>query len=345
VNIKRNIKATGKRLVLLLFLLTVAGGLLHGQHTLALLQQLSCENNSVTVPLHVSDFDNVGSFTLFIEIDTLMVAFDGLTNPHALLAGGSLVYNFMSSTSSIVITWFSVSGVSISEGTLVNLKLDYYQDQAGLAFSPDCELANPEGEEILNVVYTDGWIMPAIQFALQPLPQTVTEGEQAQFSIELLHSGDHDFLWQQHDGTQWNDLAEDDHFSGVNSALLTIDDVPLGFNNTAFRCVVAFDNCIKHSDSAGLTVSPLTVVNASHQRYPVLKAWPNPAYELLNFKVGDPVKNYRLSVINLVGETVREIKLQQLNGQLNINDLPAGIYFLQLTDNETTLETLKIIKQ
>lgn len=345
MNIKRNIQASGRRFTSLVALLAVTGGLLYGQHTLTLGQHLSCENNSLLIPMHVSAFENVGSFTLFIEIDTLNVTFDGLVNPHTSLSGGSLVYNFMPANSSIVITWFSIGGVSIPEGTLLEMKLMYQQNMADLTFSPNCELADPQGEEISDVVYEDGMIVPAIEFALQPQPQTVTQGEQAYFLIEMQHNDEQTFLWQQHNGQQWTDLADDDHFTGVHTAQLTIDDVPLSFNNTAYRCKVDFDICSSFSDSAALSVSPLTVVNPAGNGYPVLKVWPNPFTEKLHYEVNNTGNNCRLHLINMMGETVEVISLQSFTGVFYPADLPTGIYFLQLTGNTAMRETIKIIKQ
>jgi hypothetical protein len=344
MKIKRNIQATGKRFVLLLAMLAVTGGLLHSQHSLTLGQKLSCESSSLLLPLDVSGFENVGSFTIYIQIDTLQVTFDGIANPHSLLSSGMLLNNFIETTSSIVLTWFSVGGITISDGTLLELKLDYVEGLAGLVFSASSELADPEGTIIENAVYTDGMVMPALQILLQPQPITVTEGESAFFEVELQHNDEHTFQWQQDDGNGWINLSDDMHFAGANASMLNIDSVPLGFNNSEFRCVINFDNCSAISSAATLTVSPLTVINTGSTGQPSIRAWPNPVTTFLHYEIDQQVGNYKLIITNSKGEIVMEMQEFEQKGVADLSSLKPGLYFLQPSVADHNRQAIRIIK-
>lgn len=341
---KRNIQATGKRLVLLLVLLAFTGGLIYSQHTLTLGQKLSCENSSLMLPLDVSDFENVGSFTIYIQIDTLMVTFNGIDNPHALLSSGMLLNNFIESTSSIVLTWFSIEGVTIENGTLLELKLDYAEGLAGLVFSTSSELADPEGTIIENAVYTNGSVMPALQMILQPQPITVTEDESAFFEVELQHNDEHTFQWQQDEGNGWINLSDDIHFSGTNVSLLHIDSVPLAFNGHDFRCVINYENCSTTSSAATLTVSPLTVINTDATGQPSIRAWPNPFTTLLYYDIDQQFGNCKLLISNMNGEVVLELQAAEQKGTVELASLKPGFYFLQVSGVEHTRQAIIIMK-
>jgi hypothetical protein len=330
---------------LLALLLTVSGGLLYGQHKVTIGQQVRCESSEVLVPVDVSDFENVAAFTFFIQIDTLAVEFVAVENPHPQLSGGGVIANFMESTSRIGITWSSISGVTIESGKLFDLKLDFHQGIAALAFDENCELASPDGNIIGGATYEDGMLIAALQISGQPQPLTVTEGEQAQFDIQLQIPDGHAYQWQQHSGQEWVDLMEENPFTGVNSHQFTIDSVPLAFNGFAYRCIVAYDNCSQASDSVTLTVSPLTIVNMPHTGQPLLSIFPNPFNGLLNYAVSEPGYDYRIQLFDLVGEEVRGFRLHQSEGSMYLPELAPGIYFLKLTGKSFNNETVKVIKQ
>jgi len=326
----------------LLIWLTV--GLLFGQNTVSLGGHLLCENQEILIPVNVTEFENVASFTFFIQIDTLAVKFLTIENPNAQLSGGGVLANFIETSSQIGITWFAMSGITITNGKLFDLHLIYHQSSTELVFTEACEITQADGTIIENVVYENGALYPAVQITLQPLPVTVTEGQAALFEIDLLYSENHQFQWQQNNGIGWNDLFEAPPFEGVHTKKLIIQDVPLEFNNNAFRCLINYDECAATSDTAILTVSSLSVVNM-HYRQQLLSVFPNPFSDKLNYALNIPDQQFRLIFVNALGKVVSDHQPEGLTGSYNLENLDPGIYILQLLRNNQTFETVSLLKR
>jgi hypothetical protein len=76
-------------------------------------------------------------------------------------------------------------------------------------------------------------------------------------------------------------------------------------------------------------------------------AYPNPAASSvsLDYKIPADVKNARLVVRNLLGSTVREIKVGSGSGKLNLNvaDMVEGIYFYSFVINNQVATTKKLV--
>ena len=80
-----------------------------------------------------------------------------------------------------------------------------------------------------------------------------------------------------------------------------------------------------------------------------LKAWPNPASEVLNVLVKSekPLHGTQFKLTDMMGRTQRqwEGSYEELHYQIAVNDLPAGMYFLRLIKDGQLLAAEKIIKQ
>jgi hypothetical protein len=195
---------------------------------------------------------------------------------------------------------------------------------------------------IRNVSYQEGWMLPAIQITGQPQTIAVNEGGQARFNVALQLQNGMEFQWQEYNGLVWNDLREQYPYSGVFSNQLTIENVPLAFNNFAYRCRIRFENCSMLSDSARLT-SPLSVVENNSKDEPVLKVFPNPCSTLLKYKVNTSEKTFTIQLVNVLGEVVYTSSLVRHSGCISLENINPGIYFLQLITKDRTRETVKVI--
>jgi len=319
----------------------------YSQLTVNIDQQFQCENTEILVPLLVSDFNNVSSFTLYVEINTQELEFEAVVNKHANLNGGNLSANFSNSGDDmIVITWWRNSPVTITDGKLCDLILHFKAGPADLTFSDDCEISS--GITIIDdAVFNDGFIEPvAIEILSQPQDQTVKEDETAQFNIE--QTGAIAYQWQYSTGNGWSNLSENSVFSGVMTSELTITNVPLDLNNYMFRCVVAINHCSLASDEAVLLVTPLGISNRSGKT-PSIRVYPNPFNDKLNYALDSPSGNISLQLLNLLGKTVyhsQNIDFDKgLAGTIVTNDLRPGLYFLQLISDDAVLVTVKVLKQ
>lgn len=317
----------------------------YSQLTVSIDEQFRCENSEILVPVFVSDFINVGSLQLNIEINTQELEFDAVMNPHVSLSGGNLSSNIDLDGETIVVTWWRTTPVSISSGKLFDLKLVYKQGSPTLNLSDDCEIALSDLTTVSNAIFNDGFVKP-IEIVSQPQGLTVIEDDPVTFTI--VQNGATTFQWQVNSGIGWNNLSDDMYYSGADTDELIINDVPLGFDNHMFRCIITLDNCSLTSDSAILLVSPLGI-NDSFGKKPVLNVYPNPCSDKLYYTINTPMNNISLELVNLLGKSVYNATNVELNdgrsGSIYTDDLQNGLYFLQLKRESVVLNTVKIIKQ
>ena len=69
---------------------------------------------------------------------------------------------------------------------------------------------------------------------------------------------------------------------------------------------------------------------------------PNPAHDILRLKTDG--SQYRISIINIEGKVIQNSNIQSTNVEMAIENLPNGIYILQIK-NENYFKALKFIKE
>lgn len=105
-------------------------------------------------------------------------------------------------------------------------------------------------------------------------------------------------------------------------------------NNTLtydFTELVSFTTVTASSVNATLSVEPIEIND-------FVKVYPNPATDYLFIKSD---LNYQSTLYNVAGQRV----LESSSKQLNVIDLPTGVYLLQLKSEANTISTFKIIKK
>ncbi len=328
----------------ILILPFLMAGALYGQLSVKIGEHVRCQDTEVLVPVEVTDFDDIAAITLQIGIDTLKTRFLSVENIHPELAGGSVISNFVSSSSSIFIIWQSMVIANIGTGTLFDLKLDYYEDEAELVFGEICEIVLSD-LTIVEAQLGDGIIHPALQIEEQPQPLTVVEGEEAQFTAGVIFPDAHQYLWQRNDGNGWNALGNNEIFSGVATPVLTIDSAPVAFNHDVFRCLIAYDDdCSMLTDSAELVVTPLTVINPQKEATEkMLDVYPNPCRQVLNYTLIAQGQDYSMQLCSLLGSVVRQQPLTETQGTIILDGVLPGLYFMQLLHRQQPVETIKVI--
>ncbi len=74
----------------------------------------------------------------------------------------------------------------------------------------------------------------------------------------------------------------------------------------------------------------------------LISYYPNPTENILNFSSTEIISN--MSIVNLLGQKVMEVKTNSNQGQIDLSDLPSGNYILN-ANTEYGLETFKIVKK
>jgi hypothetical protein len=314
-----------------------------GQMTLSVDSYSSCENTTVFVPLYVSDFTNVNAITLYLTIDTAVIRFVELANPHPDLAGGTLMGNSSTNNdtiSLIIITWWRLSSLTIQEGKLLDLVLDYKQGSSEIKFT-NCEIAQ-DTNVVEGVIYQHGAVLPLINQHPQDLIQT--EGESAIFTVNQSHEST--YLWQVNSGPGWSNLQNNPPYSNTDTYQLNIENLTQNLNNNQYRCVVTNINCQMVSNPALLMVSPLSV-KEPYVNPVSISIYPIPGNRKINYKVSTNLKNITISIVNLLGRSVYSSHLDELQAGFTetiiTDSLNPGLYFFQLIQDNAILSTAKII--
>lgn len=115
-----------------------------------------------------------------------------------------------------------------------------------------------------------------------------------------------------------------------NNVQPTIDQT----NNTLtydFTELISFTTVTASSVNATLSVEPIEIND-------FVKVYPNPATDYLFIKSN---LNYQSTLYNVAGQRV----LESSSKQLNVVDLPTGVYLLQLKSENNGISTFKIIKK
>ena len=137
--------------------------------------------------------------------------------------------------------------------------------------------------------------------------------------------------------SELNGISESDLVLEVQDAngvwtdvLPTIDQT----NNTLtydFTELVSFTTVTASSVNATLSVDPIKIND-------FVKVYPNPVTDYLFIKSD---LNYQSTLYNVAGQRV----LESSSKQLNVIDLPTGVYLLQLKSENNSISTFKIIKK
>jgi hypothetical protein len=94
-----------------------------------------------------------------------------------------------------------------------------------------------------------------------------------------------------------------------------------------------------------LIMSSITGINSLPQNFGIIKVYPNPANNVVNFEVSNPSSSYNIKITNSVGTSVYSSVMNQASVQINRNSLGAnGLYFIQITDTGgNILDTKKLM--
>lgn len=103
-------------------------------------------------------------------------------------------------------------------------------------------------------------VLPLLDITTSPLDKQICLGGSTVFGVTATGTN-LVYQWQENTGAGWVNLANGGVYSGVNSSVLTLTNVPLSYDNNLYRCYVTAD-CAGSgfSDPATLTVpTPVTI--------------------------------------------------------------------------------------
>jgi polyhydroxybutyrate depolymerase len=75
-----------------------------------------------------------------------------------------------------------------------------------------------------------------------------------------------------------------------------------------------------------------------------INVFPNPAQNIVKVDISEP-NNATLAIFNILGEKITEMNLENSSNLVNVEDIPAGIYFFNVTNGNETFEHKMIIQK
>jgi uncharacterized repeat protein (TIGR01451 family) len=145
-----------KKIFLVFSFILCLTGIISAQITISLPEiTAASEGSTVTVPVNVTNFNDIGAITLKISYDTSVLTFQGTPDP----LSGNFAIN--ASAGTLVIGWFGLTPLNTGNGTLLHLNFTYNTGTSSLAFKSGCEIAN-SAAVVQAVTYTNGSVLAPV---------------------------------------------------------------------------------------------------------------------------------------------------------------------------------------
>lgn len=220
----------------------------------------------MTVPINVTHFVNVASFSLTLNYNESVLTWNGYQSLHTSLAGGDFVAN--AAGGQVFITWTSTTPVTFGDALLIEFLFTGVTGTSPLTWDTqtigNCEYSDING----NLIYTtwtngSGTVHAIPAITSHPVNKTVLQGVNATFSITASGTG-LGYYWQESTdgGNNWNFITNGTYYSGATSATLTVKTPPLSFNGNMYRCRVS-GTCPPQLFSDAATLYVLSYITTS----------------------------------------------------------------------------------
>ncbi len=174
----------------------------------------------------------------------------------------------------------------------------------------------------------------------QPDTVYMAEGGTAIFTCSSTISSAY-YQWQKKSGTSFYNLTNSTPYSGVNTDSLKINPVTYLLDRTNYRCVVYSDAGCSDTSIGALLIIPEGVSNVSDNGK--VEIFPNPAQNGLTLNISGTINSGQMTLINEIGQEVKTINILDKNTNIDISNLPAGIYFAKVMVNNN-LTNIKVSK-
>ena len=217
----------------------------------------TCENAGFSVPVTVTNCNDVGAISLALNYNSALMSFTGYENTHEQLDGGVVEIN--ASEGVVYFTWASAShSLEIGDDKLVDLLFTSLSGNISLSWKTNyCEYSDPLGN-ILPTSFAGSnlTIYHAPVVTSNPCNQTIDEGIGTSFSVNATGQS-LTFQWQcsEDNGATWFDLSNSNFYSNVTGRTLNVNNATVSMSGNLYRCVIGgYCEPETMSDFAMLTV-------------------------------------------------------------------------------------------
>ncbi len=93
-------------------------------------------------------------------------------------------------------------------------------------------------------------------------------------------------------------------------------------------------------------ISVIVTNTLDHSAAAQIRIFPNPVDQNLRITNQSAIRRLQLQIYNGVGQAVKNVYLSELDSSINLNELPAGMYFLEIhdVDRASLITAMKVIK-
>lgn len=314
-----------------------------GQPRLELEQQLGCTGSEILVPINAANLSDVGSFSIFIQVDTAGVEFVATENLFQGLLTGNLVSSITYENQPvIVINWFSMVPINLESGKLLDIRLKVKSSSCSLNFASNCELTKSDLSVIPQVVYTNGTMTPLMNILPTPQNVKVTEAHAVSFALPTMENVT--YQWQMLDGDTWIDLLQGPNYLGIQEPMLTINAVAASPLDQYYRCRIGLPNCTGYSGISYLKVSLLGETNSIEASHNLMNV--QSQHNILKIDLLAPMnQTFKVMVYGSDGKVIVEKPLDEAVDSFSISTIGwnSGLYMVSLYNAQTVLQTLKVV--
>ncbi|MCD4680911.1 MAG: hypothetical protein K8S00_11040 [Bacteroidales bacterium] len=151
--------------------------------------------DSVNVSIYASDFNNIGSFTLFIDFNTGSLQWGQALNWNPQLVSGNPLVNAVNGT--LIIAWADVNGATISSDKLVDIQFYFMGGESELVFTTSCEVTDVIGNLVSpDPIYFNGRVSQPLNVIIDASQTTICSGDTVQLNaIASYGTGNYSYLW------------------------------------------------------------------------------------------------------------------------------------------------------
>ncbi len=114
-----------------------------------------------------------------------------------------------------------------------------------------------------NFIVPEKKIKPLVKpiFTMQPINVDVCEGGSSSFSVNTSSASEVSYQWQRFENLEaWNNINDNEIYSGTTSKKLTLTDIPISFDEYEYRCTATNESGSNQSNKATLYVNATPIV-------------------------------------------------------------------------------------
>lgn len=297
-----------------------------------------CAAQEVVLPVYGTSILNVGALTLYFGFDTINLIYNSIENIDPQIQGFSI--NLMTNPTQIAFAWSNTTPANFTNNKLFDIKFVSNGNSAIVHFNSNCEISDSNGV-VIPTTFVNGAVLSGLpQIFSNPSDTTVNEGGNAHFEIDALNATE--FSWRVSDdnGVTWLTLDDNENYSGTKTNQLTIQNIPLAFNNNLYQCILNETSCQLISESAKLTVDEIIRVCELNDLF--ISIYPNPFNRFVKIKFFCPVKSeLEFQITDECGQIIKRFPFRQYSAGnqyilFNTDNLINGVYYLRILSNGGT---------